>query len=203
MLTKAVTPLLAAMLALAVTAADAQKSRKRERDAPAAPLPAAEKRDRVVTAPGNPFNGKAYWIATAQCGGIHFRLSALYTEAGITAKVVKPDRAAYDRLTKQSTEATRTATAYFDAAERFLIADRGLARDDAVFTYDRIASDAGDRLKTVDAALSAAKPCPALYQLCREAFPKICSEPRVSASRGNVGRAATRLASRDGPHAGR
>jgi len=33
-----------------------------------------------------------------------------------------------------------------------------------------------DRIKTIDAALNAAKACPALYQACQEAHAKACNE---------------------------
>ena len=33
-----------------------------------------------------------------------------------------------------------------------------------------------DRIKTIDAALNAAKACPALYQACQDARAKACSE---------------------------
>jgi hypothetical protein len=33
-----------------------------------------------------------------------------------------------------------------------------------------------DRIKTIDAALSAAKACPALYQACQDTHAKACSE---------------------------
>ena len=94
----------------------------------------------MVAAPGTPFHGKAYWQATAQCGGIYFKLGTVYSDAAIRAKVVKPDPAAYAQLTKEADGASRTATAFFEAAERFLVADRKLARDEAVMTYDVVAS---------------------------------------------------------------
>jgi hypothetical protein len=165
------------------TAADAQSRRKREREReePLPAAPQADKRDRVVAAPGTPFNGRPYWQAMAHCGGIYFKLNTLYSTAAIQAKVVKPDAAANAQFTKKSDAARRTATAFFEAAERFLIADRGLAREDAIMTYDARATVEGDRHKTIDAAEQATKPCPALYNGCREASPKICSEPAVSA----------------------
>jgi hypothetical protein len=43
-----------------------------------------------------------------------------------------------------------------------------------VLTYDEQSRAAGDRFKTIDAALAAAKSCPALYQACQQAFPKTC-----------------------------
>ena len=48
--------------------------------------------------------------------------------------------------------------------------------------YDNRANDEGERHKTAEVAEKAAKPCPALYQDCREAFAKICSEPELAAS---------------------
>ncbi len=90
--------------------------------------------------------------------------------------MVKPDPAAYAQLTKEADGASKTATAFFEAAERFLIADRKLARDEAVMTYDAVATTDGDRLKTVEAAVQAAKPCPELYKTCRGAFPQVCND---------------------------
>ena len=178
---KAVVILLAVIVM--ATTADAQGRRKREREREQAPPAAApsDKRDRLVAAPGSPFTGHPYWQAMAQCGGIYFKLNTLYSTAAIQAKVVKPDAAANAQFTKKSDAARRTATAFFEAAERFLIADRGLARDDAIMTYDARATVEGDRHKTIDAAEQATKPCPALYQACRQASPKICSDPAVSA----------------------
>jgi len=174
--------LVALAAALVAQTADAQKSRKRaapERAAPAAAPP--DKRDRLISAPGTPFNGRPYWQALAQCGGIYFKLNSLYSTAAIQAKLVKPDPAANVQFTKKSDAARRTATAFFEAAERFLVADRGLAQDDAIMTYDARASEEGERHKTIDAAEQATKPCPALYQACREATPKICPNASISA----------------------
>src|SRR5215211_7791108 len=127
---KAVVILLAVIIM--ATTADAQSRRKREREqAPPAAAP-SDKRDRLVAAPGSPFTGHPYWQAMAQCGGIYFKLNTLYSTAAIQAKVVKPDAAANAQFTKKSDAARRTATAFFEAAERFLIADRGRARDEAM-----------------------------------------------------------------------
>ena len=65
---------------------------------------------------------------------------------------------------------------YFNGAERFLMADRGVERIDAVLVYDPQSRAAGDRLKTVEAAQAAALACPALYEACQAAYPKACSE---------------------------
>jgi hypothetical protein len=170
----------AAVFLLALSSlADAQsKRRKKQEEAAPAPAP-VDKRDRVINAPGSPYNGRAFWQAAAQCGGIYFKIGTINSEAAVRAKVVRPDPAAYASLTKDASAANRTATMFFEAAERFLIADRKLAREDAVITYDAVASASGDRVKTLDAALQAAKPCPELYLACHGAHPQVCNERAV------------------------
>jgi hypothetical protein len=172
--------LVALALAVAATGAHGQGSRhKREQrrpPEPAAPAISIDKRDSLVAAPGA-FNGHPYWLALAQCGGIYFKLNVFYTDAAVRARVVKPDPKANAEYTKELNEAIKTATRYFESAERFLIADRGMERADAVLTYDGQSRAAGERLKSIDAALAAAKTCPALYQGCHEAYPKRCTEP--------------------------
>jgi hypothetical protein len=166
------------VLATAFTACGAGAAPRPKKGEPAAPAAAAvDKRDRVVTAPGTAFHGRAFWQATALCGGIYFRVNTIHSEAAISAKVIKPDPAAYQRLTKQADVAGQTATMFFEATEQFLVADRKIARDDAVLTYDPVAGREGDRFKTVDAAMQAAKPCPELYRLCRAAHPQTCADP--------------------------
>jgi hypothetical protein len=172
-----------AVLALAVMtgATNAQAQATRHKAAPkpsehAAPPVPVDKRDSVVTAPG-PFIGRPYWLALAQCGGIYFKLNVLYTDAAVHARVVKPDPRANAEFSKKLTEAINIATTYFDSAEHFLMTQRGIERAEAVLTYDGQSRAAGERLKTIEAALAAAKDCPALYQACREAFSKRCSEP--------------------------
>ncbi|MGB9368333.1 MAG: hypothetical protein WCE79_20210 [Xanthobacteraceae bacterium] len=169
---------IATILLLALSSfADAQSKRRGKKQEEAAPPPApADRRDRAVSAPGTPFNGRAYWQAAAQCGGTYFKLGTLHSEAAVRAKVVKPDPAAFASLTKNAGAANRSATAFFEAAERFLIADRKLSREEAVLTYDSVAGASGDRVKTVDAAAVAAKSCPELYQACHGAYPQICPE---------------------------
>lgn len=159
----------------ALSAADAARRPKKQEDAAPAAAP-ADKRDRAVAAPGLPFNGRAYWQAAAQCGGIYFRLYTLYSESAISAKVIKPDPTAFAKLSKQAEDAGTAATSYFDVSERFLIADRKLTREDAVMTYDAVAHTAGDRLKSVESAMQATKNCPELYKLCRAAFPQVCND---------------------------
>jgi hypothetical protein len=159
---------------LAVTNAEAQRRQPAQREpAPAAP-PAVDKRDSVVVAPG-PFSGKPYWLALAQCGGAYFKLNVLYTDLAVHARI-KPDPRATAEYTRKLTDAIKIGTIYFDGTERFLMTDRGIERVDAVLTYDPQSRAAEDRLKTVEAAEAAAQACPALYQACRAAYPKACSE---------------------------
>ena len=141
-----------------------------------APVQPGDRRDRTVVAPGTPFHGKAYWQAAAQCGGVYFKLGTIYSENAIKAKVVKPDPAAYANLSKTANTTARTATAFFEAAEHFLIADRKVARDEAVLTYDAAATAAGERVKSLETGAAAAKPCPELYQTCRAAHPQMCND---------------------------
>jgi len=168
------TILLLALSSVADAAAAKRRAKKQEETAP--PPSPADKRDRLVNAPGTPFNGRAYWQATAQCGGLYFKLGSIQSDAAVRAKVIKPDPAAYTSFTKDADTANRNATAFFDAAERFLIADRKLSREEAVTTYDGLASASGDRVKTADAAALAIKACPQLYETCHSAFPQACSE---------------------------
>jgi hypothetical protein len=171
--------LFALVVAALMTGAHAQTTRhKRQQTAPEPATPAVpiDKRDSVVAAPG-PFNGRPYWLVLAQCGGIYFKLNTLYTDAAVHARVVKPDPRANAEFTKKLNEAIRTATTYFDGAENFLMSERGLERADAVLTYDAQSRAVGERLKTIDAALAAAKGCHGLYQACQEVFSKQCSEP--------------------------
>jgi hypothetical protein len=156
-------------------------SPRRPRETHEKPIPAAppDKRDSIIAAPGSPYNGHAYWVALAQCGGIYFKLNTLYTDVAVRARVIKPDPKANAEYTKDLNEAIRTATAYFDGAERFLMTDRGIERADAVLTYNGRSREAGERLKTIDAALTAGKSCYALYQSCHEAFPKACVESNL------------------------
>jgi hypothetical protein len=153
-----------------------REPREAEPDAAIAAPVSTDKRDSLVAAPG-PFSGRPFWLALAQCGGIYFKLNALYTDAAVRARVVKPDPKANAELTTKIKEAIGTATAYFDGAEHFLMIDRGLERTDAVLTYEGPARGQGDRVKTVEAGLTEVKSCPALYQACQEAFPKQCGEP--------------------------
>ncbi len=167
------------VLIVAAPAAQAQTSRHRRGQThpaePAIPAVPVDKRDSVVAAPGA-FSGRPYWLALAQCGGIYFKLNVLYTDAAVHARVIKPDPRANAEFTRKLNEAIRTATTYFDGAEHFLMAERGLERVDAVLIYDGQSRAAGERLKTIDAALAAAKACPALYRVCQQAYSKQCSE---------------------------
>jgi hypothetical protein len=166
---------LIALVLVAATCAQAQHYRRHEpRTAePVAPPASVDKRDSIVAAAGA-FNGRPYWLALAECGGIYFKLNVLYTDAAVHARVVKPDPHANAEYTKKLNEAISIATAYFDASGAFLRTDRGLNRDEAILTYDPQSRTAGDREKTIDAALAAVKACPALYQACQAAYPKAC-----------------------------
>jgi hypothetical protein len=147
----------------------------------AAPVQPGDKRDRTVAAPGTAFYGKAYWQATAQCGGIYYKMGTIYSDNAIKAKVVKPDPTAYASISKTANTTARTATAFFEAAEHFLIADRKVARDEAVLTYDPVASAAGERVKSLETGTQASKGCPELYQTCRAAHPQMCNDAAVFA----------------------
>lgn len=169
---------LLAMLAMSIGIAEAQtkkRTREREKDRPPAAQP-ADKRDRMVNAAGTPFHGRAYWLALSQCGGIYFRLGTLYEEAAIQAQIRagKQNPKIGSDFLSRAAAARKTATSFFVGAENFLMADRSLSKEDAILTYDPRAAEAGDRLKSVDAALQAAQPCPALYQTCHSEFVKIC-----------------------------
>lgn len=171
--------LVAVVLVAAAPSAGAQQrfrhhrpSRETERAAPAVP---ADKRDTIVTAPGA-FQGHPYWLALAQCGGMYFKLNVLYTDAAVSARVIKPDAHANAEYTRKLNEAIRTATTYFDGAENFLRTDRQLDRDSAVLSYDGQSRAAGDRIKTIEAGLAAVRACPVLYQACRADHPKACNE---------------------------
>ena len=166
----------------AVAAAERARRGKRQEQTAAPPTTPADKRDRTVNGSGSPFNGRAWWQAAAQCGGIYFKLGTLNSEAAIRAKVVKPDPTAYASLSKEADQASKIATAYFVVAERVLIADRKLTRDEAVLIYDPVANANGDRVKTVDAAAQAAKACPELYKSCRAAYPQVCNDTSMLAN---------------------
>jgi hypothetical protein len=172
------------LVLIVATSADAQTThRKREQHRSEPPAPAAplDKRDSVVAATGA-FNGRPFWLALAQCGGVYFKLNILYTDAAVRARVIKPDPRANSEFTKELNDAIKTATIYFNGAEHFLMTERGVERDDAVLTYDGPSRAAGERLKSIETALAAARACPVLYQACREAHPKECSEPLAPSS---------------------
>jgi hypothetical protein len=169
-----------ALFAVALTVAASAAAQTRHKRAPSEdelppPPIAGDKRDAMAPASGA-FSGRPYWLALAECGGTYFKLNALYTDAAVHARVVSPDPHANAEFTRKLNEAIRIATTYFDAAERFLAADRGLDRNNAVLTYDGQSRAAGDRVKSIEAGLAAAKTCPALYQACEQAYPKACSE---------------------------
>ncbi len=164
---------------IAATSAQAQHRRRIEREPKQvehpAPPASLDKRDRVVAAP-SAFAGRPYWLALAQCGGIYFKLNVLYTDIAVHARAVKPDPTVNTEYTKKLNDAINAATVFFDSAGRFLMDDRGIERDDAVLIYDGQSRAAGDRAKTIDEALAAARSCPALYAACQQAHSKECSQ---------------------------
>ena len=178
--------LLGATVLATAGSAQAQSRRHRERapsaetDRPAPAVP-ADKRDSTVAAPGA-FNGKPYWLVLAQCGGIYFKLNVLYTDVAVHARVTKPDPTLNNEVSRKLNEAIRLTTIYYTAAERFLMADRGIERTDAVLVYYEQARAAGDKIKGSDTAAAilagqaAEKVCPVLYQACQAAYPKACSD---------------------------
>jgi hypothetical protein len=172
--------LLALALSLALAAAAQAQSRRPQPGGSDRPSPApavlVDRRDSVVVLPGA-HNGRPYWLALAQCGGVYFQLNLFYADMAAHARVVRPDPKAVAEYTDKLKEAIKAATAFFDGAEHFLMADRGVERDDAVLIYDPQARAVGERYKTVPAALAAVQACPALYQACQAAYPKACSEP--------------------------
>ena len=173
-LTKAV--LLTLALAVCATSAHAQAARRKGEQRPAEPAAApVDKRDSVVTVTG-PHSGRPYWLALAQCGGVYFKLNALYTDVAVHARIDKPDPRANAEFTRKLNEAIKTATAFFNGAEHFLMTERGIERDEAVLTYDGQSRAAGERVKSIEAGLAATKACPALYQACRDSHPKLCNE---------------------------
>ena len=172
--------ILLAAASIAATSAEAQTRHRQQQREPKAvehPAPAVsvDKRDSVVAAPGI-YAGKPYWLVLAQCGGVYFKLNVLYTDIAVHARAVKPDPKLNAEYTKKLNDAIKAATVFFSGAEHLLMADRGLERVDAVLTYDEQSLAVSTRLKTIDAALTAAKTCPALYQACQAAYPKACRE---------------------------
>ena len=169
----------AALLVIALAARDrrsgANPFHREPKDAHPAPAASVDKHDAIVTGAG-PYNGRPYWLALAQCGGIYFKLNTLYTDIAVHARVVKPDPRVNEEFTKKLTDAIRTATTFFDGADHFLMNDRGIERIDAVLVYDDHSRAAGDRVNTIDEGLNAAKACPALYQACQLSYPKACDE---------------------------
>ena len=175
--------LAALVLALAANGLNAQGRNRREQRRPAepaAPTIAVDKRDSVVAA-GGPYGGRAYWLALGECGGVYFKLNTLYTDVAVRARVVKPDPRINAEYTKKLTEAIKTATIFFNGAERFLMTERGLERADAVLTYDGPSRAAADRIKSIEAGEAATQSCPALYRACHETFAKQCSESLATA----------------------
>jgi hypothetical protein len=170
--------------AIAADTAQGARKRTRERERERAPVEQpVDRRDRTVKSAGSPFHAKPYWQALGACGGMYFRLNSLHEDAAAVAQVVKRNREQAQTHREKAEEARRIATAFFDGAERVLAADRDIGRADAILTYDAAARAAGEGLKGIEAAIAATKPCPALYETCRKAMPKICPGLPASAAR--------------------
>jgi hypothetical protein len=168
--------LLCAAILVQEAAAQSRGQRKKE----AAPQgPPGDRRDQVVAAPGTAYHGKPYWLGMAQCGGAYFKLGNLYAEEATRVRAAKPDPAASAAFTKRSESAGRAAATFFEIAERFLMTDRGLSQEDAVQAFDGQAASTGDKLKSIEAAVKAAEPCPALHETCRASAAKICNDKSV------------------------
>jgi hypothetical protein len=165
----------AAIVFTAADAVQAQSKRKRERERPQVAQP-VDRRDRLVSLASSPFNGRPYWQALGRCGGVYFKLGTLASDAAINAQVVRKDKASHDVQKKRADAARKIATSFFEGAERVLIADRKLTREEAVLIYDTAASDAGDRVKTVEAGLQEVRACPALYEACHIGLSKVCTD---------------------------
>src|ERR1700684_4710697 len=113
----------AVLLALIVVAgagdALAQATRRKpplkptEPSAPAIPI---DKRDSVVATPGL-FNGRPYWLALAECGGIYVKLNIFYTDAAVHARVVKPDPRANAEYSQKLKEPIDVPTTQFGGRE--------------------------------------------------------------------------------------
>src|ERR1700684_2637767 len=113
----------AGLLALAVLAgatdALAQATRRKpppKSSEPPAPAISIDKRDSVVTTPGL-FNGRPYWLALAECGGIYFKLNIFYTDAAVHARVVKPDPRANAEYSQKLKEPIDVPTTQFGGRE--------------------------------------------------------------------------------------
>ncbi|MGB7100185.1 MAG: hypothetical protein WBD95_15655 [Xanthobacteraceae bacterium] len=173
--------ILALIVAASIATAQTTRQKRQQRAVePAVPAVSVDARDSVVAAPGA-FNGRPYWLALAQCGGIYFKLNTLYTDVAVHARVVKPNPTTNAEFTRKLNDAIKAATTLLNGAEHFLMTNRGVERADAVLTYEGQMRAAGDRLKTIEAALAAAKACPTLYQACRDAHPKECGESLIPA----------------------
>ncbi len=179
-LAKGVLVAAAAFAAMSAQAQTRHRHEPREVERPVT-APSIDRRDTLVPAP-SPFQGRPYWLALAQCGGIYFKLNVLYTDVAVHARAVKPDPKINAEYTKKLNEAIATATAFFDGAEHFLMGERGIERTDAVLVYDGLAQAAGDKVRSIDAGLAAAASCPALYRACRRAYAKYCGEPLAPTS---------------------
>ena len=83
--------------------------------------------------------------------------------------------------------------------------DRGVERVDAVLIYDPQSRAAGDRMKTVDAALAATLACPALYRRAGgvpQGMQRASSAIELGGAEGGIHEARLCSLDRHGAHCG-
>ncbi len=85
-LAKGVLVAAAAFAAMSAQAQTRHRHEPREVERPVT-APSIDRRDTLVPAP-SPFQGRPYWLALAQCGGIYFKLNVLYTDVAVHARAV-------------------------------------------------------------------------------------------------------------------
>jgi len=146
-----------------------QKSKSRNR-----PRPQHRSTSATVPSwrPGRRSTGKPIGRRPRNAGGIYFKLGNVYSDAAVRAKVTKPDPAAYVAFTKQADEASQDRDRVLHGSRAFSsspTASSGATR--RVMTYDPLATQNGDRLKSAEAAIQAAQPCAELYKSCPRRVP--------------------------------
>lgn len=82
-------------------------------------------RDRVVSAPGQPFHGKAYWLALSQCAGPYRSIFAEYADTAIAAGFAH-DEAKKAKFAPLSLEMQAASNSFLSASNGFLAMDRGI-----------------------------------------------------------------------------
>src|SRR5437016_3086637 len=87
-------------------------------------LAVADPRDRTITAPGNPLNGRPYWEVLARCGGVYLALSASDT-ADIMVGKQKNREATWAKFhgNRAGDALTDAGLLFLSGADGFLIED--------------------------------------------------------------------------------